>query len=257
MPKRGPRVATLARAVTVGVVSVVLLAVIGAGAAHPPLPGLPTTPSTIRTAQGSTVVTISVGEAYAFSPNIVSNLPLNTTIEFDLMTVQPSGHYFTLVNASNEGYDIATGLGGGNPGSVTPTQLDNFFKKHPPTVSVAFGTNPGDQVFINITSLPKGWYEFVCTVAGHFQGGMFGYLAFGMAVPGNLSGGGPTNAVGLPVYIIVGTIVTLVVIAMVLGFVIGRRRQGEEMPPERLGYPEPAPPSAPETPAGGPRGPAP
>ena len=37
----------------------------------------------------------------------------------------------------------------------------------------------------------------------------------------------------------------LTVIAIVLGFVVGRRKGSEfEMPPERLGYPEPSAPSA-------------
>jgi hypothetical protein len=50
---------------------------------------------------------------------------------------------------------------------------------------------------------------------------------------------------GVAVFIIVGTIVALVVIALVLGFVVGRRRGShDEMAPQRLGYPEP-----PETPA--------
>ena len=45
-------------------------------------------------------------------------------------------------------------------------------------------------------------------------------------------------------FIISGTIAGLVVLALVLGFVIGRRKGAvHEMPPERLGYPEPALPS--------------
>ena len=76
---------------------------------------------------------------------------------------------------------------------------------------------------------------------------MSGLLGSGEA-PGSLS---TSNGPGAPVYIISGTIVGLVILALVLGFVVGKRRgAAEEMPPERLGYPEPAkaptqPPKAP------------
>jgi hypothetical protein len=50
------------------------------------------------------------------------------------------------------------------------------------------------------------------------------------------------------VFIIGGTIAGLVILAIVLAFVIGRRRGShDEMAPERLGYPEPSqqPPKTP------------
>jgi len=55
---------------------------------------------------------------------------------------------------------------------------------------------------------------------------------------------------GAALFIIIGTIVSLVVIALVLGFVVGRRKGAEhEMPPERLGYPEPLAPGEPLPPS--------
>ncbi|MCI4365916.1 MAG: hypothetical protein L3K10_07675, partial [Thermoplasmata archaeon] len=60
---------------------------------------------------------------------------------------------------------------------------------------------------------------------------------------------------GSAVFIIVGTIVVLTVIAIVLGFVVGRRRGAvHEMPPERLGYPEPRLPTEPAPPPRPPKG---
>jgi hypothetical protein len=76
---------------------------------------------------------------------------------------------------------------------------------------------------------------------------MYGFIAFGINLPSNLTvSTGPTGP-GVGVFIISGTIVVLVVVALVLGFVVGRRKGSEfEMPPERLGYAEPpAPPPAP------------
>jgi len=75
---------------------------------------------------------------------------------------------------------------------------------------------------------------------------MYGFIAFGIALPSNLSVTVPYDGAGAAVFIIVGTIVSLTVVAIVLGFVVGRRRgASEEMPPERLGYPEPEPAPAP------------
>jgi hypothetical protein len=189
------------------------------------------------TSSGATSLSISVSNAFAFTPNAVGNLAPNSTITFTMTTLGSLAHTFTLVNASNEGYNIAN-LAGGNPSAVTAGQLNSFFTKYPPLVNVPFPTTVTSKV-INFTSPPKGWYEFICLEPGHYQSGMYGFLAFGMDVPSNLSGASISTGPGLPVFIITGTIVTLVVIAVVLAFVVGRRRQGEEMPPERLGYPEP------------------
>jgi hypothetical protein len=93
-----------------------------------------------------------------------------------------------------------------------------------------------------------GWYEFVCLEPGHFQSGMYGFIAFGMNLPANLTVSVASTGPGAGVFIISGTIVALVVVALVLGFVVGRRKGSEfEMSPERLGYPEP--PSTSETPS--------
>ncbi len=230
------------------VASVVVLSLL---AASIPV-GSPTDPSaepagSAVAASGSTSLSISVSNAFAFTPNAVGNLAPNSTITLTMTTLGSLAHTFTLVNASNEGYDLAS-LAGGNPASVTAGQLSNFFAKYPPLVNVPFLTTLGSKV-INFTSPAKGWYEFICLEPGHYQSGMFGFLAFGMDLPSNLSGSTVNTGPGLPVFIITGTIVTLVVIAVVLAFVVGRRRQGEEMPPERLGYPEP--PTEPSAPQGG------
>ncbi|MGI0054034.1 MAG: hypothetical protein ACRECR_07270, partial [Thermoplasmata archaeon] len=86
---------------------------------------------------------------------------------------------------------------------------------------------------------PLGTYEFVCEIPGHFQAGMFGFMGSGVAVG---APAGPPVPTGL--YIITGVIVGLVVIAIALAFVVGKRRgDTDRMPPERLGYPEPKDPS--------------
>ncbi|MHB1435302.1 MAG: hypothetical protein ACYCPN_05250 [Thermoplasmata archaeon] len=231
-----PRRATAA--LTLAVVSVVVVALLASSipVSFPADSAMAGAGSAV-TSSGSTSLSISVSNAFAFTPSAVGNLAPNSTITFTMTTLGSLAHTFTLVNASNQGYNIAS-LAGGNPSAVTAGQLSSFFAKYPPLVNALFPSTITSKV-INFTSPPKGWYEFVCLEPGHYQSGMFGFLAFGMAVPSNISGATVNTGPGLPVFIITGTIVTLVVIAVVLAFVVGRRRQGEEMPPERLGYPEP------------------
>jgi hypothetical protein len=187
------------------------------------------------------------GVSFAFTPCEIQVLPLNEKIYVNFTDGDTAGiaHTFTILGCPN--YTIA------NPSTASNGQV----------ISDAYGTGcPHNLINVNAsgagtfpTSGPAvispvknvSWYEFLCTEGGHFQQGMYGYLAFGEDLPANLTVSSPYTGAGLAVFIIVGTIVTLTVIALVLGFVVGRRRGSEfEMPPERLGYAEPtAPPASP------------
>jgi len=75
---------------------------------------------------------------------------------------------------------------------------------------------------------------------------MYGFLGVGVNV-------GPPPGPPIPwgVYYIAGGVTILVVSAIVAGFVVGKREGSKyEMPPERLGYPEPKEVDGP-APAGG------
>jgi plastocyanin len=174
---------------------------------------------------------LNVTAAYPFKfvPNSYEQLPTNATINVAFTDADTAPHTFTILDRQ---------------GWVIPASAD---------LSVLFSTY-GTLVGINasgsgtfthsFTSPGPGWYEFVCLEPGHFTSGMYGFIAFGMNLPGNLTVSAASTAPGAAVFIIVGTIASLVVIALVLGFVVGRRRGSEfEMPPERLGYAEP--PTAP------------
>ncbi|HEV2520087.1 MAG TPA: hypothetical protein VGX00_05640 [Thermoplasmata archaeon] len=124
------------------------------------------------------------------------------------------------------------------PSSDGTSDLDAYFSAHPPLVSVNVSATTGSIVTANFTAPPLGEYEYVCLSAGHFNFGMWGILGSGEAGTG--AGAAPYNGPGAPVFIISGTITSLVIIALVLGFVVGKRRGAtDEMPPERLGYREP------------------
>jgi hypothetical protein len=183
---------------------------------------------------------------YAYVTRGYELLPLGVTIDVAFFNGDTTGqvHTFTILNWTNRTV----------PTSDSTADLGALINKYHALVNVTEGTE-GQTAYGSFKSPPApGYYEFVCMTSGHFGLGMYGYIAFGEALPSNLSFGGGSPGPGLAVFIIVGTIVTLTVLAIVLGFVIGRRHGAvHEMPPERLGYPEP---SAPEPlPPAPPRGP--
>jgi hypothetical protein len=186
------------------------------------------------------------GVSYSFTPDRVNNLTVNTTYDviFTDASTNNAAHTFTILG--REGIDY--------PSSADVTAIA-YNRTYPPIVNInATGSGPFTK---NFTS-PKtpGWYEFVCTEAGHFSLGMYGFISFGMNLPANLTVSAGQTGPGTAVFIIVGTIVSLTVIAIVLGFVVGRRHGAEqEMPPERLGYPEPALPGGGSPPPSSPPGP--
>lgn len=183
-----------------------------------------------------TSVTITAMDwSFAVSLPAGNELAPNSTITVTFIDASPvTPHSFTM--SSVQGVAIDQNQYG--------SDVNAYFQLHPFYASV--GLSGSGQTNITFHSPPAGWYEFVCNVSGHFGLGMFNALGFGVPAPSNLTGGGSTIQVGWPVYVIAGTIVGLVVLALVLGFVSGQRKGGRhEMPPERLGYPEeaPAPPT--------------
>lgn len=132
-------------------------------------------------------------------------------------------HTFTLSPTAGYVFPVTDGA----------SDLLSYFSHHAPLVNVEVGTGPGPY-YGNFTAPALGQYEYVCTQAGHFPT-MSGLLGSGEAGGSTAANTGP----GAAVFLIVGVITALVIIALVLGFVVGKRRGShDEMPPERLGYPE-------------------
>ena len=186
--------------------------------------------------------TVTAVPGYAFQESTTQLQP-NTTVSISFVNADVIAHTYTLIAA--QGKVIPT--------SYSPSQLNAYESQWGAIVWInATGTGTYPATF---QAPAKGWYEFVCMEPGHFQQAMYGFIAFGMALPSNLTVSSPNVGAGWPVYVITGTIVTLVIITIVLGFVVGGRKGAQhEMPPERLGYPE-SPPTAPPLPPGGPKPP--
>ena len=221
MVRRGPRRRPLA-------VFVACLVVVGGLTLALPHPS--TSPDVVQAA-GSTSVDVTASSGFKFTPDAFNDVGTNTTVEVTFVDGDTISHTFSIWG--REGVQIPT--------TDSPGQLSTLFTDYPPLVSVT--ANSGQTNITNFPAPAPGWYEFVCLEVGHFQYGMYGFIAFGEPLPANLTVSTPYDGPGAAVFIIIGTIVTLTVIAVVLGFVVGRRRgSSDEMPPERLGYPEPQPP---------------
>jgi uncharacterized cupredoxin-like copper-binding protein len=195
------------------------------------------------TVDSSSTLQVTAESGFSFTPNTFQQLPVNTSIAVTFTDNDAIDHTFSII--PRQGWVI--------PSDYSSSQIDSLVYGAPGALINLNATsvgNPGDIQTGNLTITAPGWYEFVCTEPGHFQNGMYGFVAFGMNLPANLTVNAADTGPGAAVFIIVGTIVGLVVIALVLGFVVGRRRGSTyEMPPQRLGYPEPdQTPTAPPTP---------
>ncbi|MCI4319942.1 MAG: plastocyanin/azurin family copper-binding protein [Thermoplasmata archaeon] len=176
-------------------------------------------------ARATVSVTVTVGSAFAFAPSDFEVQP-GDTVNFAFVGTDTQPHNFLLVAEAN--YSFPSGAG-------TSTLL-SYFTHHPPLVNLTVGSSPV-TVTATFTAPHLGVYEFVCTQSGHFASGMYGFMGSGVMVTNGQAYDGP----GGPVFLIGGGIAGLVILAIVLAFVIGRRRGShDEMPPERLGYPEPS-----------------
>jgi uncharacterized cupredoxin-like copper-binding protein len=196
------------------------------------------------TVDTSNTLQVTAESGFSFTPNTFQMLPVNSSVSVTFTDNDVLDHTFTII--PRQGWVI--------PSDYSSAQIDALAYGSPGalvSLNASAVGNPGDIQYGNLTVTAPGWYEFVCTEPGHFQSGMYGFVAFGMSLPSNLTVSSSPTGPGTAVFIIVGTIVSLVVIALVLGFVVGRRRGSTyEMPPQRLGYPEPEPPpTTPESPA--------
>jgi plastocyanin len=178
-------------------------------------------------AGGTDQLTVTVGTAFAFTLSTDMVTP-GDTVDLTIIQTATTDHTFTLSSAANFALD---------PNVNSTLSVVQFLHAHPPIVNITIPGTP-QTIHATFTAPSLGEYQYLCTVSGHFQAGMYGTLGSGE----HGSTAAVNNGPGAPVFIIGGSIVALVVAAIVLAFVIGRRQGAmHEMPPERLGYPETAP----------------
>jgi len=191
---------------------------------HSPTPriGVGTTP----TATGS--VSVMATADYQYQPDTFEQVPINATISVTFTDADVLAHSFTI--SSREGFVIPT--------SYKNAQLEQLFTTYPALYS-SFVNSSGDQSAGSFHSPPApGWYEFVCNVSGHFQDGMYGFIAFGENLPSNLTAPGRVGLGGTQVTPLDAVLIGGTVVVLVLGIAYWRRRRMPSAPPS-----EPAEPS--------------
>lgn len=170
-------------------------------------------------------ITVAAVPDYGYQPDTFEQVPTDASITVTFTDDDVLEHTFTI--SSREGFVIPT--------SYTPAELDQLFVTYPPLYS-ALVTGQGNQsVGTFLSPASPGWYEFVCNVSGHFQNGMYGFIAFGEDLPSNLTRVSRTALGGANITPLDDAAIGVVLFVAVLGLVVWRRRRARPRP-----LPEPA-----------------
>jgi len=115
---------------------------------------------------------------YGYLPSTFEQVPTNTTISVTFTDESNLPHTFTIIG--KQGWVIPT--------TYSSSQIDSLgYGNAPPALFNLNVTGSGDVATGTFGAPGPGWYEFVCTVSGHFQNGMYGFIAFGENLPSNLT----------------------------------------------------------------------
>lgn len=175
-------------------------------------------PTTALLAAAGTSISVAATGDYGYQPDTIEMVPTNTTITVTFTDDSVLAHTFTIIG--REGWVV--------PSSYTYTQIDNLAYGHSP--SALFNVNvsgSGDQNISSFTSPGPGWYEFLCAVSGHFQNGMYGFIAFGENLPSNLTPPSSRTGLGgsLSFSAIDAAVIAVVVLMLLVGYLVWRRRR--------------------------------
>jgi len=201
------------------------------------IPSLSTTrfaPGPVRVGSSDSI-SISAIADYRYNPSTLEGVPTATNITVTFLDQDTLPHSFTIPSYVNQSIDP----------SLSSTGLAAFLVAHPPFFSITVNGS-GDQVTSSFLSPANpGWYEFVCNVAGHFQDGMYGYIAFGENLPPNLTTPNRVGVGGLSLTPGEAVAIGVIVVALV-GYVIWwRRRSPDRSIPEEELYRRKPPASGP------------
>ncbi len=118
-------------------------------------------------------------------PTLMLSENTTTTLQFvpNVLSAGPSVHGSVTLHVlvTNEG-DLSHTFTVVAQSNVTLTTI-TYFASHTPLVNVSVPASAGGTVWANFTVPGIGVYEYACTVQGHFQNGMYGFLYVGVPVP--------------------------------------------------------------------------
>jgi len=172
-------------------------------------------------------ISVTAVKNYGYQPDVFQQVPTNATITVTFHDDDVLQHSFNI--SSREGFVI--------PDNYSAAQLNQLFAQYPPLYAATVNGYGDTSVGAFTSPSSPGWYEFVCNVTGHFQLGMYGFIAFGEDLPSNLtpsnhSGlGGPSLGSGI-IAVAGGVLILAVVVALLIW---RRRRLAYRLPPEQLG----------------------
>jgi uncharacterized cupredoxin-like copper-binding protein len=214
---------------------VVLLAV---GALAVPVDAAPPPATNASPPTATDSIYVAATGDYGYSQYEFNDTPTYATITVTFVdnSSMPEGHSFTILGV--EGVQV--------PNTDTQAQVDSLaWGDHPPALFNLNVTPSHVQNTSTFQSPGPGWYEFVCTEPSHFTEGMYGFIAFGMNVPSNVTLppyrvaiGGSHPSFSAVDAAVLGTFVT----AIVLAYVVWRtRRAPPKRPPRPVGGPKTTP----------------
>jgi plastocyanin len=156
---------------------------------------------------------------YEYQPASFENVPTNAIITVMFVDADALPHSFTI--DSREGFVIPT--------SYSDSQLTRFLSEYPPLYSSLVNSG-GQQSGTFQSPATPGWYEFVCNVSGHFQSGMYGFIAFGENLPSNLTIPNRVGVGGTSLTAIEAGGVGVGVLLVLVGILVWRRRRAPYVP---------------------------
>jgi uncharacterized cupredoxin-like copper-binding protein len=106
-----------------------------------------------------------------FVPNVLVASSTHFPLILDVLVTNTGslGHTFTVSPLDNYSLSVA---------NYTQTLATN-----PPLVSASVPSGAGGTVWANFTVRGPGFYQYICTVTGHFANGMYGFLYVDVAPP--------------------------------------------------------------------------
>ena len=115
---------------------------------------------------------VNASDSYKFISNqldasSVTKFPVAVNVFFGTLGVL--SHTFTLSPIPN--YNLSSG------------NYTLFFTQHVPLLNILAPTSAGSYTNGSFVLTAPGYYEFICTIQGHFSSGMYGFLYAGVPVP--------------------------------------------------------------------------
>jgi uncharacterized cupredoxin-like copper-binding protein len=169
---------------------------------------------------GTLTFYVNASDTYRFLPdqlNASSVLHFPVAVHLFYGTLGVLSHTFTLSPIPN--YNLST------------ANYTSFFTQHPPLIDLNAPLSAGSYTNGSFVISAPGYYEFICTIPGHFVNGMYGFLYVGVPVPAPAITTESTGLVQVEILIAGGALVAIGALLATVAMFTGRS------PPAKPGGP--------------------